>query len=224
MASSSPTEVDHSLWPTFRSPPCYRNRVKRSWNTDSRRSRPRIYRERRLTRPEHGNSLGKQGRCCCRRHFPSHVAVNVEGVWGKASLPQRTPVKQKATAIRDSTTNVRFCATVIRSSEKSVRSDAILYAELGEIPLEEVDREGAAGYFGSGPRFLFALQRHAFAICATTIRASAKFSVRVHADGIRVCAICRSFSRAQCTQNVPRRFSLPGEYFFSGYCTLVNLA
>lgn len=93
----------------------------------------------------------RQGRCCRRRHFPSHVAVNVEGVWGKASLPQRTPVKQKATAIRDSTTNVRFCATVIRSSEKSVRSDAILYAELGEIPLEEVDREGAAGYFGSPP-------------------------------------------------------------------------
>ena len=82
--------------------------------------------------------------------------------------------------VRDSTTNVRFYATVIRSSKKSVRSDAILYAELGEIPFEEVDRVRAAGYFGSDTCFLFELQRHSFAFMQTVF-AFVRFAVRFRA-------------------------------------------
>lgn len=146
----------------------------------------------------------KQGRCCCRRHFPSHVAVNVEGVWGKASLPQRTPVKTKGH--RDSGFDDE--RSVLRDVHSKFREIRSLGCDSVRGTWRDAPRggrqRGSGRVFWVGLRFLFALQRHAFAICATTIRVSAQLSVRVQADGIRVCAICRSFSRAQCTQNVPR--------------------
>ena len=82
---------------------------------------------------------------------------------------------------------------------KPVRSDAILHTKLVEVLAQEDRQNGSGRIFLLNTSHLFALRRLAFVVGATTIRTSATLSVRAHANGIRVCAICRSFSRARRT-------------------------
>ena len=80
-----------------------------------------------------------------------------------------------------------------------VRSDAILHTKLVEVLAQEDRQNGSGRIFLLDTSYLFALRRLAFVVGATTIRILATLSVRTHANGIRVCAICRSFSHARRT-------------------------